>query len=57
MKKIINWRELSRHLGKKPGTLRPENITKYHFDMLDKIFLIELPEWWRKEKKRIKKEQ
>lgn len=48
MEKLINWSELSRYItGGDRNGIRPKKIPKKHKDKLDKLFLEELPKWWK----------
>lgn len=54
MNKLINWSELSRYItGGDRNCIRPKKIWKKHIPTLDKLFLEDLPDWWRKKKDEI----
>ena len=48
MKKLINWSNLSIRLGLDRNAIRGnKRIPKKHFARLDKLFLEEIPNWWK----------
>ena len=55
MHNLLNWSEISTHFGFSRNTIRQHEIRKKHVKRLDKLFLVDLPEWWRKRKEQIEK--
>ena len=51
MEELINWSELSRIItgGGRDG-VRFKKIQKKHIEALDKLFIDDIPKWWREYK-------
>lgn len=55
LEKLINFSELSREItGGNRGCIRPNQINGKYFEKLDKLFLEDIPNWWKMKKNRIK---
>lgn len=51
MEKLINWSELSRIItGGDRNGIRFKKIPKKHIEALDKLFIDDIPKWWREYK-------
>lgn len=54
MKNLLNWFAISRHVtGGKWDSIRPKKIPKKYIHHLDRLFKVEIPEWWENEKTKL----